>query len=1486
MAVDNKVFYAAADPAHGEELWISDGTPRGTFMVKDIQPGPTPSSPQNFVSFKGRLFFTAYSHEHGDELWSSDGTLEGTALVTDLNANVNGSIPRSLVVFKNYLYFTIEGGLYKSDGSAAGTTLVERLDYYRPSILAVSDEYLYYSLFEPNIIRRSNGTTVTTIPQPEHIDGNTSFHSLYAAGDNLIAFRTSSYEQDIRLYGYDEVNSEWTLVFTSSAPMYGDQEFDNFLTVDNKLFFSLRIRNGANDPADQLWVSDGTVDGTKMLTSFHWMPHMYGSEMDHFTEYQNAVYFRSSEGGAYSLWKSDGTPSGTIKVHDVRVSRHEQSLRTPMVVSNELLWFCGSMNEYGSSGELWNSDGTAAGTRRYTYPDPKQSLPSYLLTDASGILYFVTGSSYSGTTLWNSAPAGEISISTIYNNPIASGETLYLNSPVETDCITLPLIIHNGGYKELALSQLFVTGKEFYVKGTLPEFLEPDQKVTIDVYFNPLSLGEKTGEIIVNSNDLNEPRYSIKLRGELKATDQRKICKAFDGTLVKSLAAGFTTKAITLSSSVVNEMQPAPTLVGSLSVPGFSGPVTYALSEGKGDEGNAYFMIEGNQLKTNLSFDQGEKNLYAVRVRATTSASSVEETFTVKIIDVPTVPIPISCDNVAENMNYALTDTEFNDNGELFAITNDGRILRSSNEGESWDVLNSGRWGWLSRIFFKGSTGYITGQTLLKSEDNGATWFQLYLPFELSYEDVTAFFLDDKRGFVTGPNGHLAYTPDGGHSWDIRHVGSYSDAFRQPWFFDENNGLAFRGGTVLNKTTDGGRTWEYVNVGTNPAWTGMWFTDDKHGFITSYYNTYRTSDGGKSWVGVPEVAGDYFSRVEFADERNGYIYGGNYSPLLYITTDGGESWTQATNHPGPGRMTGVSRSPAGKIFSVQAFTYGEGFGRSLNVSPDGGATWEILDELASDNFYKIDFFTEDVGLLLGQNGRYKTVDKGRTWTKFEWTPQPIYSFHFFDEHNGLLSDGFIIYKTTDGGVTMDEVLVTTSSPDPHYVPAGQLYPVTNDVIFSYSDYALYRSQDGGDNWDLMTYDYDFYAQDMQFLSATVGYRMELFGGLVKTVDGGTTWSELYTRNLDEPVDPYVTLFFVDENTGYKAGRKVSKTTDGGITWTIMYTNFYGDIFDIYFTDVLHGYAATRHRTLYETFDGGVTWEEISLGVGSSYDGLYGIQHKHGNIYLVGPDGYVAQISNPNKKPTQPGYAVGPGIVCGGDSYIYHLSENNSGTYQWNVTGGAVVNDLGTSAFIQFPHAGEYVFTINSLNECGVSTPRVQSIKVVSLPLPDLAGPEIIESLSPPAAYEVRNLPDDLIYTWDVTGAKAFTNEDSPRSTVTWELGEYDAAVTVLVTDPVSGCRVLENLDVEIDVQLSVEHNADDIITLYPNPTPGELRIISKRNEPLSMKLYSSSGREYFKGALAPLQESTLQLQHLPAGLYLVEITNGNGRKITRKIVKQ
>ena len=52
-------FFVGTTPAAGQELWRTDGTSGGTFLVDDINPGPGSSYPSDLTNVSGELFFEA-----------------------------------------------------------------------------------------------------------------------------------------------------------------------------------------------------------------------------------------------------------------------------------------------------------------------------------------------------------------------------------------------------------------------------------------------------------------------------------------------------------------------------------------------------------------------------------------------------------------------------------------------------------------------------------------------------------------------------------------------------------------------------------------------------------------------------------------------------------------------------------------------------------------------------------------------------------------------------------------------------------------------------------------------------------------------------------------------------------------------------------------------------------------------------------------------------------------------------------------------------------------------------------------------------------------------------------------------------------------------------------------------------------------------------------------------------------------------------------
>jgi len=179
LAVGSTLYFTAATAAEGAELWKTDGTAAGTVLVKDINPGPAGSATISLTSrghekaaLGSLLVFAVDLATHG--LYRSDGTSAGT---TWMAAGQPGYVPmevRDLVAWNGRVYYSSDDllGIYGREvGSADGAVnsvlrdLVPGAGSSAPTGLAVVGDQLLFSAATANRGRelyRSDGTAVGT----------------------------------------------------------------------------------------------------------------------------------------------------------------------------------------------------------------------------------------------------------------------------------------------------------------------------------------------------------------------------------------------------------------------------------------------------------------------------------------------------------------------------------------------------------------------------------------------------------------------------------------------------------------------------------------------------------------------------------------------------------------------------------------------------------------------------------------------------------------------------------------------------------------------------------------------------------------------------------------------------------------------------------------------------------------------------------------------------------------------------------------------------------------------------------------------------------------------------------------------------------------------------------------------------------------------------------------------------------------------------
>jgi photosystem II stability/assembly factor-like uncharacterized protein len=120
---------------------------------------------------------------------------------------------------------------------------------------------------------------------------------------------------------------------------------------------------------------------------------------------------------------------------------------------------------------------------------------------------------------------------------------------------------------------------------------------------------------------------------------------------------------------------------------------------------------------------------------------------------------------------------------------------------------------------------------------------------------------------------------------------------------------------------------------------------------------------------------------------------------------------------------------------------------------------------------------------------------------------------------------------------------------------------------------------------------------IHFPDAFTGYAVGQGSGVLKTGDGGSTWSM-----LDLPAAPLRDVHFLDPLTGYVVGDYgIFKTVDGGATWANVRP---GQFRSVHFTSYDTGYAAgtSPNTGVWRSIDAGATWSQV-FGASAS-DFLY------------------------------------------------------------------------------------------------------------------------------------------------------------------------------------------------------------------------------------------------------------------------------------------
>ncbi len=304
----DRLYFVANSSEFGIELWVYDG--EKTELFKDINPGPNSADIDFMFQLGDKMIFAANDGVHGYEFWTTDGTPENTKLMIDLLPGAEDGLSkccysyssRNYHVFNDELYFNgnrpnFGVRFYKTNGTAEGTIELAALNgnqRYASGFLEWKGDLYFEVLFEG--LWKTDGTPAGTVQiRDEDNPGSDDFEPSYLTDMGDYILMNSGYNEDI-------------------------------------------------------WVSDGTTDGTKFVKKMFYSAAQ-NNVGHHFFRYGNKAYFPGSNPGFNTeMWRTDGTEAGTIQVSEIETAINPFIPAYPKrrVVMKNKIYYLGGKQELGS----------------------------------------------------------------------------------------------------------------------------------------------------------------------------------------------------------------------------------------------------------------------------------------------------------------------------------------------------------------------------------------------------------------------------------------------------------------------------------------------------------------------------------------------------------------------------------------------------------------------------------------------------------------------------------------------------------------------------------------------------------------------------------------------------------------------------------------------------------------------------------------------------------------------------------------------------------------------------------------------------------------------------------------------------------------------------------------------------------------------------------------------------------------------------------
>lgn len=363
-AFGNRVYFRWHANDTGDEYWQTDGTTAGTRIVADLRPGSGSSSPGDLIILGASAYFLADDGNRGREFWHVPAAGVAPVVVPDLAPGGAGLNAVETVEFDGRLVVAAMSGAAAAGVHCLSGTSVTTIapDGFRP---VATTGGVYFFRRESSTLRLwVSNCTIAGTRQVSDL-GTFSLASeidAAAAGGNLV-FRIDQIDgTGARLYG-----SDGTVVGTAQIALNGPRQpelpFAPFFSDGQSAYFLAEeilvnpFPEGSPPLTHSLWRTDGTPAGTARIAS-----GFRKAEGIPLVAFHNGLLYLRVVDPAWGdeIFVSDGSPASWSLLRDTDPGvTTDSSMPGPALEADGYSYFVATEE---SDRRLWRTDGTPAGT--------------------------------------------------------------------------------------------------------------------------------------------------------------------------------------------------------------------------------------------------------------------------------------------------------------------------------------------------------------------------------------------------------------------------------------------------------------------------------------------------------------------------------------------------------------------------------------------------------------------------------------------------------------------------------------------------------------------------------------------------------------------------------------------------------------------------------------------------------------------------------------------------------------------------------------------------------------------------------------------------------------------------------------------------------------------------------------------------------------------------------------------------------------------